>query len=214
MKAQSLAFAAALACSAPAFADSVLIDDFVFTPAMPLSVGSPSYSGPAGQFKGLLNGNSFVTYCTDLSQTFQFDVLYTDYTVVGGAAVWGPSKSLVMDKLMSAAIASAVPANSAQSAAVQAAVWEVLYETSGTYDLTAGTFTATSSDGTTNTLLGSVNWAGIMADPVTYHVDQLYSRSHRDFMVITQVPEPGTYALFAAGLAGIAFVARRRTRQT
>ena len=88
MKAQSLAFAAALACSAPRSRDSVLIDDFVFASHCRCRSGVRPLSGPAGQFKEtLLSGNSFVTYCTDLSQTFQFDVLYTDYTVVGGAAV-------------------------------------------------------------------------------------------------------------------------------
>lgn len=213
MKLKTLAIAASLAASAPAFADSVILDDFTFPPGLPLSVSAPAYSGPAGQFTGLLNGNSFVTYCTDLAQTFQFDVLYTDYSVVSGVTAWGAQKSLDLDKLISAAIGSGVPTDNAQSAAVQAAVWEVIYETSGTYDLGSGSFIGTSSDAGVQTYLNSINWAGIAAGPVTHHVDQLYSRSHQDFMVTTPVPEPGTYALLLAGLAGIGFVARRRSRR-
>lgn len=213
MKMKILALAAAVAASAPAVADTVNLSGFTFNPAQPVSVAAPNYSGVAGQFTGLLNGNSFVTYCTDLLQNFQFGVTYTDYSIVGGVTAWGAATSLAMDKLMSAAINSGVPVNAEQSAAVQAAVWEVLYETAPVYDLTAGAFVATSSDPTTNALLGSVNWAGIMAGPVTHHVDQLYSREHQDFLVITQVPEPSTYALLAAGIAGIGFVVRRRSRR-
>ncbi|MFN0186117.1 MAG: PEP-CTERM sorting domain-containing protein [Aquabacterium sp.] len=211
MKTKLLALAAAAALSAPAFADTVNNSGFTFTPAKPVSVASPNYSSNAGQFTGTLNGNSFLTYCTDLLQSFSFNVNYTNYSVVDGVTAWGATRRHAMDKLMSAAIASGVPSDAAQSAAVQAAVWEVLYETSGVYDLTAGTFVATSTDGATQGFINAVNWAGIMAGPVTHHVDQLYSPTKQDFLVITEVPEPSTYALLVAGLAGVGFVARRRS---
>lgn len=211
MKTKLLAVAAAAALSVPAFADIVLINDFVFAPAMPVTISAPNYSGQAGQFKGLLNGNSFLTYSTDVLQNFQFDVLYTRYSVVEGATAWGAARSLAMNKLMSAVISNGVTTDSAQSAAVQAAVWEVLYEQSNVYDLTSGSFTATSTDGATNALLGAFNWAGIMAGPVTHEVSQLYSHSEKDFLFIRAVPEPGTYALMLVGLAGVGYVARRRS---
>lgn len=214
MKFKPLALAAALAVSLPAFADTVNLSGFTFNPAMPLTVASPSYSGSAGQFSGLLNGNSFVTYCTDLSQTFQFGINYTDYSVVSGVTAWGAAKSLDIDRAISNVTSFGQPVNSVQSAAIQAIVWEILYETAGNpYDFTSGSFTATSADAATQTLLNSVNWAALPITPVTMHVDQLYSREHQDFMVWAPVPEPGTYALFAAGLAGIGFIARRRARR-
>lgn len=212
MKFKLLSMAAALAVAAPAFADTVNLSGFTFTPATSVSVSSPNYSGQAGQFTGLLNGNSFVTYCTDLAQSFAFNTNYTDYTVVSGVSAWGAQRSLDLDRWISWNDQFAYPTDAAMSAAVQAAVWEILYETSGSYDLAGGTFVATSGDSATQTWMNSVNWAGLSSVNVTQHVDQLYSREHQDFLVMTAVPEPSTYALFAAGLAGIGFIARRRTR--
>lgn len=212
MRFKLLSVAAALAVAAPAFADTVNLSGFTFTPATSVSVSSPNYSGQAGQFTGLLNGNSFVTYCTDLAQSFAFNTNYTDYTVVSGVSAWGAQRSLDLDRWISWNDQFAYPTDAAMSAAVQAAVWEILYETSGSYDLAGGTFVATSGDSATQTWMNSVNWAGLSSVNVTQHVDQLYSREHQDFLVMTAVPEPSTYALFAAGLAGIGFIARRRTR--
>lgn len=213
MKIKTLALAAALAVAAPAFADTVNLTDFTFAPATSVTVSSPNYSGQAGQFTGFLNGNSFLTYCTDLSQTFNFNTNYTDYSVVDGVTVWGAQKSLDLDRWISQLDSDGYPIDAAMSAAAQSAVWEILYETSGSYDLASGTFQATSADAATQGYLNSVNWAGLPNFAVTLHVDQLFSREHQDFLVTTPVPEPSTYALFAAGLAGIGFIARRRSRR-
>lgn len=213
MKIKILAFSAALAAAAPAFADTVNLSGFTFPPATSITVSSPNYSGEAGQFSGLLNGNSFVTFCTDLSQTFAFNTNYTDYTVVNGVAAWGAQKSLDLDRLVSWLDQSGLPSNAANSAAAQAAVWEVIYEASSSYDLASGTFTAVSGNPATQAYMNAIPWAGLSSVTVTQHVDKLYSREHQDFMVTTPVPEPSTYALFAAGLAGVGFIARRRSRQ-
>jgi hypothetical protein len=201
----------ALAASA-AHASDVLITGFTFNPAVNISVSSPNFSGPAGQFTGTLDGASFTTYCTDLLQSFGFGTLYTDYSVVDGVAAWGAQKSSDLDRAFSAFAFYGAPASAETSAVAQAIVWEILNETSGTYDLNSGSFVATSANATTQ--LAFTNSAAIFADiaskPITVHADQLYSRSHQDFVVLTPVPEPSTYALMLAGLAGIGFVARRR----
>ena len=214
----SIAAACLALAASSAHAEDVLITGFTFNPAVKLDVSSTSpvvsYSGlPSGQFTGTLNGASFTTYCTDLLQAFSFGTLYTDYSVVDGVAAWGATRSADLDRAFSAFAANGAPASAATSAVAQAVIWEILYEDSGTYDLNGGTFKATSANLTTQGYFDDsvAMFAEIAGTAITVHADQLLSRSTQDFVVLTPVPEPSTYALMLAGLAGIGFVARRRT---
>lgn len=212
-KFKQLVLATAVAASGGAIADTVNLSGFTFDPASPLTVAVPGYSGPAGQFSGTLNGDSFVTYCTDLAQSFSFNVDYSDYSIVDGVTAWGASRSLALDKAMSAVVGNGWPGHTAGSAVIQAAVWEILYETSGSYGFGSGTFTATSADAAVQSNLTSADpwvWDWLPSVAVTVHASQLYSREHQDFLTLSPVPEPGTYALLLAGLGAIGFVARRR----
>jgi len=194
--------------AAAAHADTVTLTDYTYAPATAVTVGAPSYSGGAGQFSGFLNGASFTTYCTELTQDLFFGETYTDYSVVDGVTAWGAAKATMLGQLLTAVAQQSYVSNADKSAVIQAAIWEIIYESSGSYGFGSGTFTATST-----APLGDINWAGFAGAPSLYKVDQLHSEGHQDLLVITAVPEPSTYALMLAGLAGIGFVARRRTQQ-
>ena len=94
----------------------------------------------AGEIYGLLDGNSFLTYCVELFQGASIGVTYIDYTIVSGVMAWGAPKSVALDHLMSYIALTGYGGNTAQSATVQATVWEIIQETAVVpYGFTTGT---------------------------------------------------------------------------
>ncbi len=159
-----------------------------------------------GQLAGTLNGVSFLTYCAEIFQNLSVPGSYNDYSI---DMPWSATVQTNMNKLFSYAASIPLPTTGAQSAAMQAAVWEVLYEsafdTAG-LGFATGDFTVTA--GTAD--LGSINWAAVAAQTITHTVSNLHSESGQDLVLITAVPEASTYAMMLAGLAVVGFVAGRR----
>lgn len=150
---------------------------------------------------------SFATYCVELTQTastssYQYNL--TNFT---------PSVAAGLSHLYQVA---GSPTNKPDSAAFQAAVWEIVYETSGSYGLGSGqgVFQGSFSSASINTQaaawLTAVN--GLSAQPAQYIAQQYVNDGHQDYLVIS-VPEPESYALLLAGLGLIGTIARRRSQQ-
>ena len=142
--------------------------------------------------------DNYQSFCIDLYQ--DPDVSYSSYTVVDNIsadmeAMWGTYYNTVTS-------------DAVMAAAFNLALWEMLYETSGTYDLSGGTFflasvTASSSNnnGATyallatyaNTFMDSNTWTA-SADLVALESDSLQN-------FVAEIPEPTT--LFLLGLGGL-----------
>jgi hypothetical protein len=182
---------------------------------------------PAGEFAGSLNGNAFSTFCTDIYQSFGWNNLANPYTyelesVAETQALWGaspytPGSYGQVSKLYTSAYGS-IGNNSTNSAAFQFALWELLYEKSGTYDVSGGSFMLGGTAAGTVAARNQANiWLASLANASEgYSIQSLYSGpkqqpgNQQDFLVATPVPEPQAYALALVSLGVVAGYGRRK----
>ena len=220
----------ALLLAGPASAITVNMNDFSF--GSPASVdmqgtdGSPSYEGAAGQFSGGVVDaqanasalrlelaqpaapSSFVAWCAELTQTFSFGVVY-EYDQVSGASYFGAAKATNLSRLFTAAQGFVV--DKFTSAAMQAGIWEIIYEQGPSFSLTGGTFKGAPEDAAGQGAFNVVN--GFLMNLGSYNaaarIDVLQNGEHQDFLVAT-IPEPETWMLLGMGLGLVAVLRRRR----
>ncbi len=235
MNLKYLPIAGAIALSGPAFGISVNMTDFSFANPRPVVIVDASGSDDvlAGRFDGTLTDSgatvastdvrrasieravastSFTAYCAEIEQSFAFGTTY-DYSWTGGLGYFGATQYNALSRLFTAT--AGLVTSSDTSAAVQAAIWEIIYETSGTYDLDGNAFKVMPAAGApagTFAAFATVN--GILQNLSTYgalySIEVLTNGIAQDFLVATPVPEPATWALLAAGLGVVGLLARRR----
>jgi hypothetical protein len=210
-----IAAATLIACSAvAAHAGSVTFLGYANGSApINFAVTAPATSGStgAGGFSTQLNsGPTFASFCIDLYQHLGFNTPYADYTAVAANSFGflNPNAAADLGRLFTA-YGAVSTASSTKSAAFQTAIWEIVDETAaGPYSLTSGNAKFT---GDAAALAQATQWLGALGTMNTVHLTVLHSDIHQDVIfATTAVPEPGTYALMAAGLAAMGFVARRR----
>jgi hypothetical protein len=221
----------ALILAGPAAAVTVNMSDFTFgAPAdvnMDGTDGSPSYEGSAGQFTGgVVDGlaataslrldlaqaaseTSFVAWCAELTQTFSFGITY-EYDLVSGASYFGAQKAADLSRLFTAAQGFVV--DKYTSAAMQAGIWEIIYEKGPKFSLDDGTFKGMAEDHAGDGAFAIIN--GYLVTLAGFNpearIDVLTNGEHQDFLVAT-IPEPETWMLLGVGLGIVGLLRRRRT---
>jgi len=172
----------------------------------------------AGEFAGTLNGRSFLSFCVDMFQTLKFGKTYTDYSLQSGWAYFGSAKANDIGRLATGYLGLVDDATT--SAAFQLALWEIVDESRGTYNLRKGSFKASGRDARASIALAD-SWLANLPATSTYSLQVLASRTHQDVVMFSAaytpsaspVPIPGTAGLFLAGLLGLIASVRRPAKR-
>ena len=161
----------------------------------------PTYNGRAGAFHFTDGVSSIIAFCIqpgvwlDLSQSFSTDT--------------NPLAADVMtnvDKLFSAAYGQVT--NAVSAAAFQVALWEVVAETSGSFDLSDGTHALTTGGAVTE--LGNIFLDEMWGAETGRYAYTTYVNSGQNQISVSEVPLPASALLLLGGLGGFAAFGRRK----
>ncbi len=213
---------ALLAGAHAAQAANVSLNSWTFGSGNSVNALSPAYNGAAGGFSGTLDGAGVMTYCVELTQHFNWNTPYSNFTDETATDYFSASsdKALKLAKLVSYAFYDTVVhvSNAAQSTSLQLAIWNVVYDSD--YTLSSGTFVDTSGYASyASTLLNASqsfsNTANVWVLASPTQQDQLHWSkviAGRPSNADGVVPEPGSLALVlvALGAAGLTGAAVRR----
>ncbi len=164
---------------------------------------------------------SFTGYCIDIMDFLHAGLF--DIVPLVSYAPLNPTQKAQLLALVSNAdplLNAATPSNTI-SAGIQLAVWEIVYETGGTFNAGSGIFKATTDAAAiakANEYLGYVS-GGTWTAQAGYQLNTLVALNGANqeqlFLIKSPVPEPATWAMMIAGfgLVGASLRARRKLAQ-
>lgn len=190
-------------------------------------ISSPlSVNAQAGGFalKGDISGDSalesFTAWCVDITKSIN---LGYSYTVTNGTSLMTPTQIGNIQKLFNTALTGLNLTSAANSAGFQLALWELVYETGATFNVTSGGFAATSGNASAITVANSL-LAGLLGPKTgNYTLSFLESYHHGSQNLVTgtpgkdeipPVPVPAAGLLLFSALGGAGLMSRLRRRAT
>jgi hypothetical protein len=200
-------------------AANVTLNSWTFGSGNNVNTVQPAYAGAAGGFTGSLDGAGVMTYCVELTQHFNWNTSYTNFTDQTALDYFASSdKALKLAKLVSYAFYDTVVhvGTAAESTSLQLAIWNVVYDAD--YTLSSGAFVDTSAyasyaSSLLNASQGFTNAANVWVLASPTQQDQLHWGrliAGRPSNAGSEVPEPGSLALVLAALGTAIFAARGR----
>lgn len=202
----TIAFAALAASAA---ASAVTISSYTFDGAgVQISFMGTTQGVGAGEIRVVSDVGSFATYCIELDQGLGLPPA-TGYS-------YGPYFSDWISRLVSVSgfYGGTGPGNevdtTTEKTAFQLAIWESVYDVFPG-DLSTGDFSVISASPAALAQANAYLTAAAGLKSETYPTNNLFAFTHPSRQdLVTAIPEPSTYLLMLAGLAGVGFVARRR----
>jgi len=185
----------------------------------PSSLSAHVYAGGFKMQNLTAGGPSFLAWCVDIYGSIQ-DTVY-NYKTASQFYGAGSYKITDLERLASYAYSNYSMTNSLNSAAFQLAAWEIVSEANApvpNYSLSGGDFKVTGGGANYMNAVNLANsWLSVV-DAGNYAIsyklnvwqDPVGAPNTQDLAIFTPVPEPEIYAMMAAGLGLMGFVARRR----
>lgn len=192
----------------PAFGGYVSTSGLTNSPTPPVPVTGTPNAGAVSMLNLTTGGGSFAAWCVDIYSWLNTSSSGASYTLTPGSGFFGSSQVTALERLASQHLASINTV--AESGAFQLAVWEIVYENSGVYNLGTGNFQVASASG--GALATANSWLAALGNGVpTLALSVWASSISQDLAVFSApIPEPEIYAMLLAGLGLMGFVAKRR----
>jgi hypothetical protein len=169
----------------------------------------------AGGFRVTDGDRDFVAWCLDILDNLGLPSLYEITTTPFAGTAQGSLGATVIsniENLFEVNYATLVDiGNNAQSAGFQLALWELVYETGGTFNVSDGTWRATSS--TSGVVAAANTYLANLGNAITQNYALTFYESKaggQNLVSVSPVPLPSAVWLFGLGLAGLYGAGRRR----